>query len=819
MPPPPSLQVAVEPERLVRELIDAHVLDDMAVAPHVTTFEAAGSKGGSTALAAIFVKAGLLTRYQADRAVNGEAAKLTMGPYTLQEPIGSGSLGTVYRAIRRSDSKLFAVKVLPLRSLWNVHLAKKQSQIFAKLPPHRAIVPFVDIDSAGISHYLVWPFVQGETLDDRIQRLGPLPPVEAVRIMAEIADGLAGCHQKGIIHGLIKPANILVTSDDQPKLLDIGIGAILTENLADGESLLDTISTTSTMVGMIDCAAPETLHQPNLRNAAGDAYGFGCVLYYLLTGVVPFPDGTVVHKMIAHQTQEPMQVRARNPNVPPGLARITEQLLGKKPDDRPRNMSSVRDTLLQSLPDPSRRPVSTGPMAEAVRNPVPPSGFFPSRPTTPAPNTDTAPPPANYDGSEESIDFDVATITPKKETGSVDRDSPRAGIFQKPQAILPPAPEPPAPLPPSLPAAPPPFRLQPLLKSKADVKPPSYPATPRPTAPMIEPFSEQPPAPPPPLSTQPRLGNRSSWFSPPKPTTPSNDWGDVEPDLPANDSSPREYAPPEYTPREYTPAPAPLPPPRPQSFSSMPSHYSVPVPSYPPPAPPPAPALAGFGPSTYPMNASATGPERHGLTPVALGFGAQRRGMTPPVVGVPSTPGLPVQQYLEMPLAEDGPTLPRVVTPAAPNLVFSQYLWKAARLVCFWLPARDVVQVSVFGPPEWAAGQTVKLLVYVHERSSAAGLRTLSRTFRSESALLGTAYVDQLVIRGSTVGLHLSVVGGRVGRSLTGMVWAGEASPVEFDVFVPPVGPGGLTRAVLSIGLNGVKAGEVPFPAVIAQQR
>ena len=816
MPPPPSLQVAVDPERLVRELIDAHVLDETTAGPHVAAFEAGGSTGGTSALAAVLVRAGLLTQYQADRAVAGEAGKLALGPYTLQQPIGAGSFGTVYRAVRRSDGKLFAVKVLPLRSLWNVHLAKKQSQIFAGLPPHRAIVPFVDIDSAGVSHYLVWPFVQGETLDDRVRRLGPLPPAEVVRIMAEVADGLVGCHQKGIVHGLIKPANILLTAEDQPKLLDIGIGAILTENLADGESMLDTISTTSTMVGMIDCAAPETLHQPTLRNAAGDAYGFGCVLYYLLTGVVPFPDGTVVHKMIAHQTQEPVQVRARNPNVPLGLARLTEQLLAKKPDDRPRNMASVRDSLLQSLPDPSRRPVSAGPISEAVRSPVPPSGLIPSRPSTPAPNLpDTGPPPANYDGSEESIDFDVATVTPKKNPAGANRESPRAGVFPKPAPppLAPPAAEPP-PVP--APSAAPAFRLQPLLKSKSESKPPSFPASPRSTAPLIEPFADPEPVPPAPapLPTQPRLGNRASWTSPPKPTAPSADWAEEE------TRSSKEFAA-----RESAPAPVPLPPPRPPSFPSLPSppsYYSVPLQPYPAPAPPapmmaPAAAPMGFGSSFG--SPAVPGPEKHGLTPVALGFGAQRRGSSPQIVGVPSTPGLPVQQYLEMPLADDGPTLPRVVTPTAPNLVFARYLWRAARLVCFWLPARDLVQVSVFGPPEWTAGQSAKLLVYVHDRSAAAGLRTLSRTFRSESALLGTAYVDQLVKRGSTVGLHLSVVGGRVGRSLTGVVWAGETSPVEFEVFVPPVGPGGLTRAVLSIGLDGVKAGEVPFPAVIAQPR
>jgi hypothetical protein len=466
--------------------------------------------------------------------------------------------------------------------------------------------------------------------------------------------------------------------------------------------------------------------------------------------------------------------------------------------------------------------VSTGPISEAVRNPVPPSGLFPSRPNPPSLNlTDAEAPAANYDGSDDSIDFDVASVSPKK-AGEVKRDSPRAGIFPKPPAPEPPPPptaEGPAPVPHVPLPGPATFRLQPLLKSKSEPRPPSFPSSPRPTAPLIEPFPDPPVPAPAPLTTQPRLGNRASWTSPPKPMPPSADWADEDA---AGGKASKEFGP-----REFTPIPAPLPPPRPPGFPSgplpaPPSYYSVPLQSYPAPAPLPPPTVPvavtfghGYGSPTVP------GPEKHGLTPVALGFGAQRRGSSPQIVGVPSTPGLPVQQYLEMPLADadDGPTLPRVVTPTAPNLVFSHYVWKAARLVCFWLPARDVVQVSVFGPPEWAAGQTVKLLAYVHGRSSAAGLRTLSRTFRSESALLGTAFVDQLVRRGSTVGLHLSVVGGRVGRSLTGVVWAGDSSPVEFDVFVPPIGPGGLTRALLSIGLDGVKAGEVPFPAVIAQQR
>lgn len=189
-----------------------------------------------------------------------------------------------------------------------------------------------------------------------------------------------------------------------------------------------------------------------------------------------------------------------------------------------------------------------------------------------------------------------------------------------------------------------------------------------------------------------------------------------------------------------------------------------------------------------------------------------------PPVGVPSSPGLPVQQYLEMPLTPGGPSLPRVTSPSNSKLVLQRFLWRAVRVVGFWLPMRDIVQVTIFGPTEWVPGETTRLYVYVHERTSEAGLRTMARTFRTEATLLGTGYVDQLVKRGVTLGLHLSVVGGRIGRSLTGIVWDGSPVPVEYEVFLPPVGPGGLSRATLSMGLDGVKAGEVPFPILIANR-
>src|SRR5205814_10202201 len=165
MPPPPVNPAPRTADWLVRELTTARVLDAAQLRPYLEEFQAAGSAGDAAGLADFLARSGLLTAFQAGRALAGEANKLVLGPYLLADVIGSGSLGTVFQAVGRADRKRYAVKVLPLRSLWNVHLAKKQVGVFADLPPHPAVVPFVDIDTAGGFHYLAWPFAEGTTLD------------------------------------------------------------------------------------------------------------------------------------------------------------------------------------------------------------------------------------------------------------------------------------------------------------------------------------------------------------------------------------------------------------------------------------------------------------------------------------------------------------------------------------------------------------------------------------------------------------------------------------------------------------------------------
>lgn len=605
---------AVDPKRLLRELTTARLLTEEQAATVLSEFQSAVAGEGGGAFTEFLVQAGLLTSFQAERARLGDVAKLALGPYSLLEPVGSGSLGVVYRAIRRDTRKRFAVKVLPLRSLWNVLQARRQIEAFATIPPHPVVVPFVDIDTANGSHYLAWPFVEGETFDALVRRTGALEPAKAADYMADIADALALCHEHQMPHGLLKPSNLMLGPDRRPRILDFGMGAILSDNLSDRESLLDTISTANTTRGSLECAAPETLTDPSVRTPAADTYAFGCILYYVLTGVYPFPDENAVDQIIAHQTQEPVPAQVRNPEIPESLARLVEHLMKKNPAERPKSLEPVRDTLRGMAAVVSTRPPVTV-----------------TQTTLPAPR----------DASAESVNFNLPEPNDELDARSL---------------VL-------------------------LAQARRTAE------TPRPVA-----------------LTQPAAGQTLG---------------------------------------------------------------------------------AGIGSDTNRFQRRKTKFELD-LPPTPVSWSRPADVETSGFVDIPPPPK-----------------------------PFAATIWRAIRLVFGWVAARDVVQLSVFGPPCFAPGQTARLLVYVHPPSAFNSVRTLSRAFLPDTELLAMGYSSQLVPRGRVLALHLAFSNAGVASPLVNFHWEGQTRPMTFDVFVPWESPAGRAPALVSAGVDNVEAARIPFEAVI----
>jgi serine/threonine protein kinase len=340
------------------------------------------------ALAEYLVQQAILSQFQAERLLQGKTQGFVLGPFTLMDALGAGSMGTVYKAQSKNDNQWYAVKVLPRRSMWNVRIARRKVRAFEACR-HPAVVPFVDVGTAGGMHFLAWPFIEGEGLDKFVQVQGKLSPGLAAHLALQVAEGLEVCHQQALFHGLLKPSNLMVSAGNQIHILDFGIGCLLAET--EGESLVDTMSTANSVASGLDCASPESIMDPQNLTPAGDQYSLGCVIYYCLAGQFPFPDGSSAEKMMAHQFKDPTPLRELNPDVPPDLARVVEQLMQKAPEKRFASAAEVVEALrpladvpLQA-PPPQLRPLPARPAPGPRPVPAPEHRPAPVTASTPTP--------------------------------------------------------------------------------------------------------------------------------------------------------------------------------------------------------------------------------------------------------------------------------------------------------------------------------------------------------------------------------------------------------------------------------------------------
>jgi serine/threonine protein kinase len=282
--------------------------------------------------AAALVAEGLLTRFQADHLLRGDGARLRLARYTLIDELGSGSMGTVYKAHVREDDSWYAVKVVPRRNVLNLNTITAKVRALEQVR-HPRVSALVHVGAEGDRVFMVWPLIEGgEALGELIARRGPLSARQAAQVGLQIASGLQAYHDAGLFHGLLKPGDVLIGADRRVRLLDFGVGFLLTSER--GKSLLDTTTNSRALAKGLDCASPESILDPLARAPAGDQYSLGCVLYFCLTGQFPFPDGNPVKKMLGHQFEQPPPPSELVPGVPRQLEAVVARLMAKAPEDR-----------------------------------------------------------------------------------------------------------------------------------------------------------------------------------------------------------------------------------------------------------------------------------------------------------------------------------------------------------------------------------------------------------------------------------------------------------------------------------------------------
>lgn len=280
------------------------------------------------------VARGLLNSWQVKQLLEGRI-KFTLGEYRIVDALGRGGVGQVFKAVHELLGREVAIKVLPRDRATPERVERFLQEIrtLAGLD-HPNLVRALDAGKDGGVYYLVLEYVPGLDLRRYVQVSGPLSEAEAATIIAQVALGLDYAHRRGLVHRDVKPGNILLSPDGRAKLSDLGFASSVF-----GEELVATRQ--AKIAGTVDYLAPDHITAPWDPKPAWDIYSLGCTLYFVVTGKVPFPEGTTEDKIRAHLEKQPPDPRELNPKISPEFAEIIAQMMAKAPQDRPASALEV----------------------------------------------------------------------------------------------------------------------------------------------------------------------------------------------------------------------------------------------------------------------------------------------------------------------------------------------------------------------------------------------------------------------------------------------------------------------------------------------
>ena len=280
------------------------------------------------------------------RLTASEAAVLArLHGYEVQKKLGQGGMGTVFLARQVKLDRPVAIKMLPESRIEDqkalARFEREMKAVGRLNHPH--IVQAYDAGEAEQVPYLVMEYVDGLSLADLIQRLGPLPLPEACELIRQAASGLQCAHENGLVHRDVKPSNLMLTRRGQVNVLDLGLARYCEEAVAGAEMTYD-----GDTMGTPDYMAPEQAKDSRGVDIRADIYSLGCTLYALLAGHPPFSGEKYtsrIPKIMAHLRDPiPPLVQLRG-DVPPELATVLDRMLAKTRERRYQTPSQVADAV------------------------------------------------------------------------------------------------------------------------------------------------------------------------------------------------------------------------------------------------------------------------------------------------------------------------------------------------------------------------------------------------------------------------------------------------------------------------------------------
>jgi serine/threonine protein kinase len=257
-----------------------------------------------------------------------------IGRFKVTEHLGSGGMGEVYKAYDDKLRRWVAIKaILPTRSLRPEHREQLRREARAAAAiSHDAVAKIFDLVSEGEHDYLVFEFVEGESLRSLL-RDRPLTMNQALRIGLDIAEGLQAAHASGIIHRDLKLENVMITPAGQAKILDLGLAKV--SDATDDPEIL------SALPGTLSAMSPEQIRHRGNVDHRSDLFSLGTLLFQLLTGKHPFRDGLPPITLSNILTVDPPLPHKINPELPLSVSRLITRLLSKDPKQRPAGAREV----------------------------------------------------------------------------------------------------------------------------------------------------------------------------------------------------------------------------------------------------------------------------------------------------------------------------------------------------------------------------------------------------------------------------------------------------------------------------------------------
>jgi len=283
--------------------------------------------------------AGSSTRTELSQSLVGER----LDHFELLSFLGGGGMGAVFRALDTRLNRMVALKILSRDQTVDeeaVRRFRNEAQSVARCDHENIARVFYVGEDRGL-HYIAFELIEGTNIRDLVDQFGPLPISDVISYTLQIAEALAHASSRDVVHRDIKPSNIIVTEKGQAKLVDMGLA-----RMHPLKSSGDDLTASGVTLGTFDYISPEQARDPRNVDVRSDIYSLGCTVYFMFTARPPFPEGTVLQKLLQHQGDTPPDPREFNPDLPDDLTRVINKMMAKDPRRRYQDAEELISDLL-----------------------------------------------------------------------------------------------------------------------------------------------------------------------------------------------------------------------------------------------------------------------------------------------------------------------------------------------------------------------------------------------------------------------------------------------------------------------------------------